>query len=197
LLEGNHVIGRAPVRELQAYPLMIEEDQSISRNHIYLEQQPDGSFLVMDRHSTYGTRLNNQRLLPNKEYPFKPGDVLRLGNTSFQLAPLHAPVQPVTFTPLPQYRLRVEAGPDQGVRRMITTKPMVIGRAENSDWQLHDPGLARYHAEVCQTDEGVTIRALGRTPALYVNNHICTTHTLNQGDIVRLGETQVVFELED
>lgn len=197
LLEGNHVIGRAPVRELQAYPLTIEEDQSISRNHIYLEQQPDGSFLVMDRHSTYGTRLNNQRLLPNKEYPFKPGDVLRLGNTSFQLAPIHIPVQPVALAAISRYHLRVEVGPDQGVRRTITTKPMVIGRAENSDWQLHDPGVARYHAEVCQMADEVTIRALGKNPTLYVNNIASTSHTLSEGDIVRLGETQVIFELAD
>lgn len=55
------------------------EAQGVSRKHASLVCQ-DGMFYVVDHESRNGTFVNGERLVPEKAYPVKDGDEVRLGN---------------------------------------------------------------------------------------------------------------------
>src|SRR5439155_18752658 len=68
-------VGRDPAGELA---LEGETSESVSWNHIRIELTPAGAFLI-DRQSTNGTLLNDQRV--SGRIAFKLGDQIQLGHT--------------------------------------------------------------------------------------------------------------------
>lgn len=66
------VIGRAPSSDIQVVT------DGISRKHLEVRER-DGEFFVVDFGSTNGTFQNEDRLEPNKEYPFNSFFPLKLG----------------------------------------------------------------------------------------------------------------------
>ena len=54
----------------------------ISRRHATIRQNESG-YEVIDLSSTNGTWLNDERLIPNKPYPFVSGSQLRVGRMRF------------------------------------------------------------------------------------------------------------------
>jgi hypothetical protein len=69
----------------------------------------------------------------------------------------------------------------------------VIGRGAETDIQLTDTGVSRRHAEVAVTAAGIRITDLGSTNGTYVNGVRVTTTTLNDGDRVTVGGTELVL----
>ncbi len=56
-------------------------DPQVSRRHLQLDNH-SGRFLIKDLGSANGTRLNGTRLEPGLPYPLKPGDSIRIGESS-------------------------------------------------------------------------------------------------------------------
>jgi len=69
----------------------------------------------------------------------------------------------------------------------------VIGRGAEVDVQLTDTGVSRRHAEVTVGAAGIRITDLGSTNGTYVNGIRVTTTTLNDGDLVTVGGTDLVL----
>jgi hypothetical protein len=69
----------------------------------------------------------------------------------------------------------------------------VIGRGAEADIQLTDTGVSRRHAEVTVGAAGIRITDLGSTNGTYVNGVRVTTTSLNDGDRVTVGGSELVL----
>lgn len=67
----------------------------------------------------------------------------------------------------------------------------VLGRGEDVDLQLNDTGISRRHAQI----DGDTVKDLGSTNGTWVNGSRITTATLHDGDVLRLGTTELTYRM--
>ncbi len=69
----------------------------------------------------------------------------------------------------------------------------IIGRGEDADLRLTDPGVSRRHAEVRIEDDAALLTDLRSTNGTTVNGTTVDSVTLTDGDQVRMGATTIVF----
>lgn len=199
LVDGVNAVGRACTPEPGVELIALPDDKAISRDHLYIEMQPDGSLTATDRGSRFGTRLNGQRLEADEPAVVRRGDRLQVGNTTLQVSDgmhtggaLETGVLRVEVGPV--FRLRVVEGPDAGKALALNGRRVVIGRDSQADWRLTGSQVSRQHAEVWQEGEVVRIRDLGSTHGLLVNRHRHQNRALEVGDVIEIGENRVKFE---
>ena len=68
-----------------------------------------------------------------------------------------------------------------------------IGRAEENQLRMAQPGVSRKHALVCATDRGYMIQDLESQNGTFVNGSRISEHTLADGDEIAIGNVQLVF----
>ena len=119
---------------------------------------------------------------------------LRLPQDTMMLAPGSAAAQPV----LRLGRLVVEKSPslDDGLTFELDSKPITVGRGGQNDVALDgDEFASARHARVEPRRDGVWVHDLGSTNGTYVNGaRIDRPRRLTQGDIVRVGETDLRYD---
>jgi len=96
-------------------------------------------------------------------------------------------------------KLVVIAGPHRGETFYLKEGKTIIGRAADScDHKivLKDSSVSRRHAQVEYSGGKVSINDLGSTNGVYVNSRKTIRKTLEPGDIISLGRTVFVFEVE-
>ena len=81
-----------------------------------------------------------------------------------------------------------------GERHQIAKSVVVLGRSQDCDIQLADPNVSRRHAELRREDGAYRIVDLGSTNGIEVNGRRLRQATLEDGDTIVLGSTEVVFE---
>ncbi|MCZ7644469.1 MAG: FHA domain-containing protein [Planctomycetota bacterium] len=92
-------------------------------------------------------------------------------------------------------QLRIKNGPQKAtVVQIEGDKPIIIGRDPTTSLQIIDKGVSREHAEVFRVGEMVFIRDLGSRNGTFVNEEQMEEELLREGDTIRLGSTQLVFE---
>lgn len=79
----------------------------------------------------------------------------------------------------------------------LGSKGAVIGRSRDCDVRLDDPNVSRQHAEVRPSGANWSVRDLGSTNGVKVNDRrIAAAQSLRSGDVIELGTTRVTFEIE-
>ncbi len=105
-----------------------------------------------------------------------------------QPAPVQAGAQPApairSYLYDPQTRRRFPLDADR----------VVVGREISCDIQVNDPSVSRHHAEVTRTAQGWAIRDTGSTNGTAVNDTPVSQSRIYNGDRIRLGNTQLVFQ---
>jgi hypothetical protein len=81
-------------------------------------------------------------------------------------------------------------------RRELTGDRAVIGRSRECDVQIADPNVSRQHAELRREGGGFVIVDLGSTNGIEVNGRRVKRATLEPGDRISIGQTDLVFEQE-
>ncbi len=107
-----------------------------------------------------------------------------------QTLPRAAPALPAAAA-----HLLVQAGPERGKTFTIEAKTR-IGRGADNDVELSDPKASRRHCRItCQGNQYVLVD-LGSSHGTFVNN-VCIqeNYVLKEGDVIKLGDTEVVFHL--
>ena len=89
-------------------------------------------------------------------------------------------------------QLTVISSPHQGRIYPLQTSRLMIGRSQNNDIALPDPSISSRHAQI---DQSRIITDLNSMNGTYLNNHPIRTAQIQSGDIIRLGDTQLRFEL--
>jgi serine/threonine protein kinase len=88
--------------------------------------------------------------------------------------------------------LYVIAGPDQGKRYHVSDSyTTMFGRSRHANTQLTDTSVSRVHCEVEIRNKRVLLTDLESASGTFVNNQRVSECELKDGDIVRLGNTQM------
>jgi hypothetical protein len=83
-----------------------------------------------------------------------------------------------------------------GRRYEITKRRSTIGRSKDCDVQIADPNISRRHAELSQEGATYWIVDLDSTNGLEVNGKRTRRAKLGDGDVVKLGSTELTFSRE-
>lgn len=96
-----------------------------------------------------------------------------------------------------QFQLTITGGPDEGTTRTLRDGELIlIGRATTADLRLHDPAVSRMHCRIFVEGTVVTVKDAGSSTGTLVNGNTITLQTLQPGDSIRLGETQLQLQLD-
>lgn len=74
----------------------------------------------------------------------------------------------------------------------LTGSVVRLGRGNDVDVRLEDPGVSRHHAEVIVGQPPV-LQDLGSTNGTFLNGNRVTRSELAEGDVIRLGSTELVY----
>lgn len=175
-------IGRAPSNDI------VLADDQVSQQHAQIQRQ-GGSAAIRDLQSTNGTYLNGQRIAGVR--PLAPGDRIRLGRTEWVIEAPRAPARRDSATA----HLAVARGrATPSALNLGDEADVTIGREGDNDMVIHDdPRISRHHAQLTGTPAGHEIVDLGSTNGIAVNGVRVSRATLRDGDLVRLGGTELVY----
>jgi hypothetical protein len=84
----------------------------------------------------------------------------------------------------------------EGRRSVLSGNSVVIGRSRECDIVISDPNVSRRHAELRRGDDGWQVVDLGSTNGVKVNDRRVEEATLRPGDRIRIGVTDLTFELD-
>jgi len=76
-------------------------------------------------------------------------------------------------------------------RHVFASDSVVIGRAVGCDVRLDEPSVSRAHARI----EGGVLVDLASANGVYVNGERITRHRLQNGDLIRLSDYELIFQL--
>lgn len=94
-------------------------------------------------------------------------------------------------------RFLVTAGPDAGRVFDLSAQPLfVIGRSKSTSTKLTDPHVSRVHCQVQQEGDASILTDFDSAGGTFVNGVRITRHVLQPGDLVAVGETQMLFQNE-
>jgi hypothetical protein len=97
-----------------------------------------------------------------------------------------------------QQQLSASLSLDDGSGRTydLTQGSHVIGRGQDSSFRLPDTGVSRRHLEISWDGHTATLTDLGSTNGTTVNGNPVQTWQLNDGDVIRVGHSSLVFRTQ-
>ena len=93
--------------------------------------------------------------------------------------------------------LEVIEGPEEGSVFTLLGKTVTVGRTPTCDITLSDPYVSKKHCQVVFRRDHFTVMDLGSTNRTRVNGKVFIQKNLRNGDVVRLGTTELRFIWED
>jgi hypothetical protein len=98
------------------------------------------------------------------------------------------------WAPVP--RLEFILGPLAGQTISLTEELTTLGSVAGNTVVLADPAVSRKHAGIRRVDAAYELADFGSTNGVYVNGHKMPKKTLQSGDLLRIGNTEMVFRRE-
>lgn len=192
-LNAEHTtIGRSPESGVRL------DDQAVSRDHALVRRVGD-TFILYDIGSVGGTQVNGQ---PLAGAPIRDGSRIVLGASELMFTPVEggaqAPPAPGGQTMVLRQEARgalmVRSGPASGQSFALGEQDLVIGREPGPGGAaLSDSAISRRHALVRRTPDGYTVYDLGSANGTTVDGVALSGRTLQSGDVVSLGSTELQF----
>jgi hypothetical protein len=116
----------------------------------------------------------------------------------------HAKASVTTQANMRQQRRGVAYLVINGERHALVPPSMTVGRGENADLRINDPGVSRKHIElevgIGRAEDGsipvVSVRDLGSTNGLLVDGHRITSAYLRHGSLIAIGNTEMTLYIE-
>lgn len=95
-----------------------------------------------------------------------------------------------------KFMLIVRQGPDKGASYQLLPPTISIGRGPDNNVALTDPKVSRQAAIIELTMERIIIRDISSRQSLFINGNSQTEADLNDGDILRIGDSEMAFAVE-
>jgi len=89
--------------------------------------------------------------------------------------------------------LVIISGRPLGKSFFLTKEKIILGRELTSDISIGETSISRNHTEFVKTEEGITARDMGSTNGTFVNDQKIGEKLLEDGDLVRCGNTIFKF----
>lgn len=96
----------------------------------------------------------------------------------------------------PVPRLEFMVGPLAGQVVPLSDEVTTIGSVAGNTVVLSDPAVSRKHIGIRRVGERFELADLGSTNGVYVNGHRMAKKMLDPGDIMRVGNTEMVFRVQ-
>lgn len=96
----------------------------------------------------------------------------------------------------PSARLEFILGPLAGQTIKISDDMTTLGSVAGNSIVLADPAVSKKHVAIRRANGEYEVADLGSTNGIYVNGHKVPKKSLAPGDIVRVGNTEMVFRRE-
>ncbi len=92
----------------------------------------------------------------------------------------------------------IVAGPDQGKAFTLHPGPnLMLGRSAQAEYRLNDPRVSRTHCQVLREGDRVTVIDNNSGSGVLVNGAKAKKHVLKLGDVVQVGDTQLLLRVGD
>ncbi|MCG8350501.1 MAG: FHA domain-containing protein [Chloroflexales bacterium] len=186
-------IGRDP-----SHCRLVLDDDTASSRHAYIERDHQ-SFVVYDWGSRNGTYVNDQ-LVGHRV--LHQGDLIRIGRVVLRFSmPTDAADSLKTEISMPTvsgaWLVALEEGVD-GKRFPIKRLDVRIGRGKQNDIVLDAPTVSRHHANVrFDGSQYYLVDADASNGTWLDETRVFGSTVLQSGQIIRLGQQQIRFELEE
>ncbi|HWW62418.1 MAG TPA: DUF4388 domain-containing protein [Thermoanaerobaculia bacterium] len=92
-------------------------------------------------------------------------------------------------------QLVLDLGDDKGTIIPLIEPEYLIGRSRDNGIQLHDLGVSGFHARLYRGPEGFVIEDLKSRNGTWLNGSRVFHATLSNGDRLRLGATEILYEV--
>jgi hypothetical protein len=169
----------------------------LSTPRVYLREDADlalGEFGIATQYQESQRAARETRQVPTPEPEPEPGlpepEPAVDDETHLYPPPLvEEPPQPAPLPPPARAALRFE-----GAVHWLPLEPLVVGRSRECDLVLDDPSASRRHAELRPDGGGWRIVDLGSTNGIEVNGRRLPWAVLADGDVVTIGQTELLFE---
>jgi pSer/pThr/pTyr-binding forkhead associated (FHA) protein len=191
LTEGTSTIGRAEDNDV------VLSDVGVSRRHSQIRlTQTDVE--VEDLGSGNGTYYHGYRV---KLQVLQDGDEVVIDPFVLQFR-IHGDVLPASGQPGGQSatpaRLEVVTGHGMaGSSYPITSAGLTIGRSEDRDVVLPDPAASRHHVSIYVDNTQYSMKDMGSANGVFVNAVRVRECLLADGDMIRIGNTELRFRIYD
>lgn len=195
-------LGRSPDNQL-----VLSDDLSVSRHHAQFKYSGN-AYAVTDLNSSDGTYVNGIQLAPHTPRSLVAGDQVRIGKYEIILAiaaPVPIPVQ--SPVPVSAQKTTISGVPEAGVgapptqSRHLDLKgrdTFTLGRDPLNDMEINHPSVSRFHAQIKKQDGSYIVLDLNSTNGTFLNGkQIAGHHPLRVGDSIRVGPTNLVFNLNE
>ncbi|MCK6502986.1 FHA domain-containing protein [Myxococcota bacterium] len=196
-------LGRAPDNDV------VLPDVGVSRRHARVVVRPgsvlledlgsgNGSFVRGERVQRHLVRDGDQVLIDPFLLIFRVREAAPVARAEEEETALVDQVQlPLTAEPPRRARLVTLAGHGLLAEYPVRETGLSLGRGEDRDVALHDPAASRLQAEIKATDGVFWLRDFGSANGTYVNGRRVRERPLQHGDRIRVGSTELRFDLQD
>jgi hypothetical protein len=200
-------ISSALAREVDNSAQILSRDRRIVPNDFHVELSPPDH----ERLQGLGAALEKELVAMLKEHAAQQSYVFT--------GPVTIALEPADDLTTGRFRVRSkavarvsQAGPDptetqvrrataildvNGERLPLAAPGIVVGRGNDADLRVNDPGVSRRHVEFRVTDDAdgprVTVHDLGSTNGVLVNGRRVEDATLTDGAEIRIGNSVLVF----
>lgn len=185
-------------------------DAEVSRRHACIECGEQGCTII-DLDSANGIYVNGQRVT---RAALAAGDEVRLGDCVLRYETDARPAEPdVTIidtaddaqNTMLEARLTTELN-DTSQPRLVVVAPgktwevplatevLTLGRHPDNDVDLGYVNVSRQHARIERRGDGFILRDLDSANGTWVSGARITTHTLRDGDNIRIGPASIAFK---
>lgn len=159
-----------------------------------------GRWLLRDMDSTNGTYLNQQRVSGAE---LCDGDVLQIGHVVAVFKSLEkrrggavVDARALAGVEVPTVAWLVPcAGPEAGTTLRFAGPSSHLGGAQEADLRFRDDFISSFHAEIRLQAARFTLRDLRSTNGTFVNDEQISFTDLVDGDVIRVGRTELVFKV--
>jgi hypothetical protein len=79
------------------------------------------------------------------------------------------------------------------VERELTPGRLVIGRTADNDLQIDSKFISRHHCQIVTQPDACLIEDLNSTNGIYVQSKRVRRHNLNDGDVVTVGQHEIMY----
>jgi pSer/pThr/pTyr-binding forkhead associated (FHA) protein len=188
--------------------------RTVSEIHATVQLEGD-DYTIIDNNSTNGTRINGEKLIPDRPKLLRHGDEIDVGGCVISISTRTAVTEPITAERTAELARRlvrevkmpsafaielpnlvVLNGVQEGQRVSIPLPPsrLLVGRGESCQLQLADADVSREHFEVICDIDGVLLRNLDSKNGVVFGEQWVQERRLKNGSEFVVGSTQIRFQ---
>jgi type II secretory pathway predicted ATPase ExeA len=93
----------------------------------------------------------------------------------------------------PMGKILLASGGKTLLERELRSGRLVIGRTPDNDLQIDSKFISRHHCQIVTQSHSCLIEDLNSTNGIYVNSKRVRRHNLNDGDVVLVGQHEIMY----